>query len=67
MDEINLKNLTEKTDFIREICIKLNLTDDIASDVITFIRKFFHFKENPSNIQKLKNASNIVHIKIKNL
>lgn len=66
MDEINLNNLTEKADFIREICLKLNLTDDVASDVITFIRSFFLCRENSAqNSHRIKNVSNIVKNKKK--
>jgi hypothetical protein len=65
MDEININNLTEKAYFLREICSKIDLTDEIASDVISLVRSFYQFKENQTtaNNQKLKNASNIVIIK----
>ena len=65
MDDIDIRNLTEKADFVREICLKLNLTDDIASDVITFIRSFFQYKEYSTKTYQIKNVSNIVKIKFK--
>jgi hypothetical protein len=64
MDEIDINNLKEKAYLLREICSKLDLMDDIASDVIILIRSFYQYRDNQkignNHNQKLKNASNIV-------
>jgi hypothetical protein len=60
MDEININNLNEKADFIREIILKLGLSDDIASDAILYIRTFFDYKENEFPNLQIKNVSNLV-------
>jgi len=60
MNEINLKNLSEKADLIREICLKLELSDEIASDAILYIRAFFEYKENELPNLQIKNVSNLV-------
>lgn len=61
MDDLKLSNLSENTDFIREICSKLGLSDEIASDTILYIRCFFEYKENQNPTFQIKTVSNIVH------
>ena len=60
MDDLNIKNLNEKTDFIREICTKLNLSNEIASDTIVYIRSFLEYKENEFQNFQIKKVSPFV-------
>jgi len=67
MDEINIENLGENTDLIREICLKLGLADNIASDAILYIRAFFEYKVNELPNLQIKNVSNMVSYVLKYL